>query len=158
VLVDGLLRSETPQVFLGVSKVMREYWSWLSTLLLYITLPAASFVSVQRFEAICKGVLPATVTQGVPMGLTSALVQLKVKALGSAFTAEHDILLLSVPVHVQFHGPDPETGDAMPTEHKLAGAEIISVPLSEPHTPVVVAMAPALPFPPLPLPEGPVAE
>jgi hypothetical protein len=42
------------------------------------------------------------------------------------------------PVQVQFHGPEPETREAVPVLHKLVGVELKSWPLSAPHWPFTI--------------------
>ena len=49
------------------------------------------------------------------------------------------LALMPLPVQVQFHGPEPDTAEAVPVEHRLAvGAVVATPPFAEPQMPLTV--------------------
>ncbi len=67
------------------------------------------------------------------------------------------------PEHIQFHGPLPETAEAVPAPHRFeVGAALAATPFAEPHSPFVApppgwwpTVPPVPPVPPEPVPPVP---
>jgi hypothetical protein len=113
---------------LGTSlKVACEYWFELFILLLLLYILPIPLTALHAVVLLWIAPKVGTVAQPEEEGNGFAVwLQLNVMAVGSvevANLAEHETGLLSLPVHVQVQGPVPDTAEAPPCKHKLAGVD-----------------------------------